>query len=300
MKKILINTINGLIQLIAVFTFTFILFNIAPGNPARIILGPSAPESAVKELEKELNLDKPLHIQFITELSSIFKLNFGKSLQLEKPVIKLVLNRAKLTFTLVIIALALAISISYILNLLGYLYPQIKPALNISKAGVALPAFVLSILSAVFISFAFPQLPMHYAPENPKTLILPSLIISLYPTAMMTEITLTKINQNMQSTLFKSTLALGISKLRAFHNVLLETSLVSIIAGWINILTVAFFSTLVIEIIFSIPGIGPLLVTATLQKDFPLLKGIVILNSAFFIFINMIADSIYKFIDPRL
>lgn len=299
-KSFVFSILSKIIQIIAIFTFTFILFNIAPGNPARIILGPVAPESTVRELEIELNLDKPWHVQFVTELKSLFQLNFGKSLQLEQPVIKIVLERAKLTFAIAIIALAIAFLLSYAFNLIGYLYPKTSLVINIVKTGVVLPPFVTSILSAVFVAILFPSLPLHYTQKNLLSLLLPSLIISLYPTAMMTEIISSKVRKNMDSTLFKATLALGTSKIRTFHSVLIKTALISIIAGWVNILTVAFFSTLVVEIIFSIPGIGPLLVLATLQKDFPLLKGIVVLNSIFFIMIHLIAENIYRIIDPRI
>jgi peptide/nickel transport system permease protein len=296
MRKILYS----LSLIIAIFTFTFVLFNLIPANPARIILGPSAPEDAVKKLEKELGLDKPKHIQFLNEFFNLLKLNFGNSTISKKPVGKQVLDRLKNSFKLIFFTLSIAILISYALNLIAFFYPKLNPVINFTQFGVILPTFVSSIAIATLISILFPNISLRYEPQNIQTLILPALILSFYPTAVLTHILHNKINEAINSDYFKSSCALGFPKNYLFHKVALKSALVSFLSAWVNLLGIAFFSTITIEIIFTIPGIGPLLVESITQKDFPTLKAIVLLNATFFIIINTIADFIYPKIDPKL
>mgnify|MGYP000622495709 CR=1 FL=1 len=294
------NIIYSISLIIGMFTLSFILFNLIPTNPARIILGPSAPEEAVKKLQKELNLDKPLHSQYITELINFLKLKPGKSIILNKPTINETINKLKNSSQLIILSLLIALIISYTLNLIAFYVPKLKPIINLTKLGVILPTFVSSITIAVLLTLTLPELSLRYQPQNISTLILPALILSFYPTALLTHILNNKINEITQSQYFISTLALGFSKNYLFHKILLKSTLVSLISTWTNLLSVAFFSTITIEIIFSIPGIGPLLLQSITQKDFPMLKTILIINAFFFILVNTLTEIIYHKIDPRI
>jgi peptide/nickel transport system permease protein len=294
------NLLYALSLIIGIFTITFIVFNVIPTNPARIILGPLVPEEVVKDLEKKLGLDQPLYVQFLRELKSFFTLNFGKSFFSEKEVGKEVSKKFVTSFKLIFLTLIIAIIISYLLNLISFYYPKFKNIVNITKFGIILPTFVSSITIAILIIILFPKIPIRYDPENFLTLILPSLILSFYPTALLTHIFHQKINEISNSTYFKSAASLGFSKNYLFHQICLRASLVSLISSLVNILSVAFFSTIIIEIIFTIPGIGSLLLDAVMKKDFNMLKGIVFLNSAFFIIINALAEVIYPKIDPRI
>jgi len=282
------------------FTLTFIIFNLIPTNPARIILGPNAPQEAVIELERKLGLDKPLYIQFINEFKDTFKFKFKKSIISEKDVLKEVIKRFINSFKVIFLTLIFSIFISYFLNLISFYHPKFKFIVNITKIGIILPTFVSSISIITLIAIFFPKISIRYNPENFLTLILPALILSFYPIAFLTHVFNKKINEITKSTYFKSAVSLGFSKNYIFHKICFKASLVSLLSSLVNILSVAFFSTIIIEIVFTIPGIGLLLFDSVIKKDFPMLKAIVFINALFFITINLIAEILYSKIDPRI
>ncbi|NQU63957.1 MAG: ABC transporter permease subunit [SAR324 cluster bacterium] len=129
---------------------------------------------------------------------------------------------------------------------------------------------------------------------------LPACVVGLYPLAVMTGILREKILEVANMLYVTSSFALGYSRFYIFHFVILRSVAVSWLAGWVNLLSVIFTASLVVEVIFSIPGVGPLLITSIQQRDYPMLQGVVLINAFFFIGLSWLSELLFKFLDPRI
>ena len=104
----------------------------------------------------------------------------------------------------------------------------------------------------------------------------------------------------MHTDYVRSAFSLGFSRWYIYHVTLLPSLAVSWLAGWVNLLSTVFVASFVIEVIFTIPGVGPLLISAIQQKDYPILQGIVLLNACFFIILAWVSEYLFRYIDPRI
>lgn len=292
---------NALALAVGVIALTFCLFHLAPGDPARVILGPNASEVQVAALSHSLGYDRPLLAQAAAHFQNIATLEFGRSLADNRPVLDVVLPKFAITATIGLQAALLSLLISYGLNLLVFLRPRTTPFIDILRFGVLLPVFLLTLLGALVIGIALPQLSLSQggAAAGPFHQILPSVIAGLYPVAVMTTILRERVVESMARPSFRTTQAYGFAGWPLFHRSLFRPSIVPWLAAWINQLSLVFFASLVLEVILSIPGAGTLLLGAIQGRDFPVLQGIIIINGVFFIAVTWLADALFPILDPR-
>jgi ABC-type dipeptide/oligopeptide/nickel transport system permease component len=292
---------NALALAVGVLAFSFCLFHLAPGDPARVILGPNATEQQVAALRHSLGYDQPLLTQAVAHFRKMATLEFGRSIVDGRPVLGLVLPKFAITATIGLQAAILSLLFSYGLNLLVFSQPRTAPLLGILRFGVLLPVFLLTVLAALAIGFFLPQfsLSRDSAAFGPFRQILPSLIACLYPVAVMTTILRERILESMTRPAYRASRAYGAIGWRLFHCNLFRPSSVPWLAAWVNQLSLVFFASLVLEVILSIPGSGTLLLNAIQARDFPVLQGIIVINGAFFIIVTWLADELFPILDPR-
>lgn len=302
-SKIVIQTIFAITLFFGVMAGSFLLFNIAPGDPARIMLGPNASEKTVELVRHQLGTDLPLWEQWIIHVKRIIQFDLGRSIidgcSVRDEVLKKFLVTAKIGAFSIIIALL----ISYINNLMVYLYPRINILIKFVNIGVAMPTFFTGVIAALIFSVWFPLISLAGfggTNANWTTLLLPALIAALYPTALMTRLLHEKIKEASTSNYTRAVLSLGFSKWYIFHRSLLRTALVSWLAALVNQLSIVFVASFVLEVIFTIPGIGILLISSIQRKDYPVLQGILIINAIFFITLSWLSEVIFSWLDPRV
>lgn len=301
-RSLLVRTAYSASLLLAVVIVTFFLFRVAPSNVARVILGPNASPEAARQLQEELGLNRALSVQLLDYLASVAQLDFGTSVTDGSPVAETVIDKFQVTAQIGLLGSFLALLGSYLLNLAAYLYPRLRTLIHVVKSGVALPSFLTAILGAVLVGVLFPFISLSgYGSGGTVTgLLLPALIVALYPLALLTSVLREQITSVSASDHAAAARSLGASAWRVFHQSLLRPSLVSWLAVLVNQLSIIFLGTFVIEIIFTIPGVGSLLVEAIQQRDFPVLQGIVIINATFFVLLSWGSELLFASVDPRV
>ena len=274
--------------LLGLCVLTFFLSHIAPGDPARIILGPSAPEETVKALRVEMGLDKPIALQFGKFLEETVTGRWGASWLTRQPVLREVGDHLPPTLWLGFFASLYSITLALALNAAFFIFPRFgKLLLPTLRLGIALPGFVVAVAAAL-LTIRIQAWTGWTADDGPSgaRFLVPALAVALYPACVMTALLRDRFNGILASPFFRSARASGYPPRDLFFRVLLPNSWTTLFTAWVNQISLLVFSTIVVEWVFSFRGIGTLLIRSIQGKDLPVLSGIILLNGLFFLVVR--------------
>jgi len=265
------------------------------------MLGPNADESQVKIVRKELGLDNPLHLQFRNFLYKTITFDFGRSYIDGRTIYEEVLSKFKVSLFLVLLATFFIFLYSIAIVLIGVRFYPIVDKINFLF--ISTPTFFSGVIIAIFVFLFYPFTSFSGAIHSIADILYllpPAFILALYPMAILARILKQEIEKINKSTFITAARAFGFSEtqIRLRHSI--RNALVPFIAALSNQLPMLFTGAFIIEIIFSIPGVGSLLIKSILHKDFPMLEAVVILNGLQFIGINLMFEFLYPVIDPRI
>nr|VFJ55784.1 MAG: peptide/nickel transport system permease protein [Candidatus Kentron sp. FW] len=285
-----------------IILLSFVLFHAVPTDPARIMLGPNAEEAQVDALRSELGLDRPLSIQFATYLRNVAGLDFGTSF-VDGRAVRVEVGK-KLTVTLVLILASLILTLAYVVISIGTGILGIwKLTAFANFLWVSLPTMFSALLIAILSAYYYPFTTFSGTFSRFSDylyLLPPAFILALYPMAVLSRIARAEMVRIDQSQFVIAARAKGLTESAVFRRHTLRNILIPFLAALSNQIPILFTSTFIVEIIFSIPGIGSLLVRSLLQRDFPMLEGIVIVNGLVIIVAYMLFEFIYPLVDPRV
>ncbi len=290
---------------VGVTLICFILMNLNPSSPAEVTLRVNniiiiTPE-AIKETEKELGLDKPLHIQYLLWLKNIFKGNLGLSYETKEPVLKEILKALPTTLALTIIALVLIAFFGLTIGIICAIYENtvfdklIRIAIFISSA---IPSFWLALLLIWLFSIHLNILPSN-GMEKMNGLILPAITLTIVYICTFIRIIRNSLIQVRSSLFITYAKARGLYKYQ-----ILKHQIKSIINPFIIALSMSIprllVGTVIIENIFALPGLGRLCIHAIFSRDYPMIQAYVLFSAILFIIFNLFADIWIQIRDPRL
>lgn len=316
--------------MLGVITLIFALFNILPGDPARMMLGQNADQESIDMIHKELGLDKPLPIQYLDYLNDLspigmdedgkfgFKApNLRRSYQSGKTVASILGESFPNTILLALVSIAFAFVVGVTLGSLAAIYSDTwleKAILLLTSFGMSLPSFFAAILIAWFFAFVladFTGLSMFgslYSVDDfgngeyidLKNLILPALTLGIRPLSVICELTKSTMKEVLQQDYIRTAKAKGLSKFQIIKNHALRNTLnpvVSSISSWFaSLIAGAVF----VEYIFDWKGVGVVIVDSLEKYDFPVLMGTLIVICVMLIMINILTDIIHAMLDPRI
>ena len=320
----------GLLVMLGVITLIFALFNILPGDPARMMLGQNADQESIDMIHKELGLDKPLPIQYLDYLNDLspigmdedgkfgFKApNLRRSYQSGKTVTSILGESFPNTILLALVSIAFAFVVGVTLGSLAAIYSDTwleKAILLLTSFGMSLPSFFAAILIAWFFAFVladYTGLSMFgslYSVDDfgngeyidLKNLILPALTLGIRPLSVICELTKSTMKEVLQQDYIRTAKAKGLSKFQIIKNHALRNTLnpvVSSISSWFaSLIAGAVF----VEYIFDWKGVGVVIVDSLEKYDFPVLMGTLIVICVILIMINILTDIIHAMLDPRI
>ncbi|MBQ1191429.1 MAG: ABC transporter permease [Bacteroidales bacterium] len=320
----------GLLVMLGVITLIFALFNILPGDPARMMLGQNADQESIDMIHKELGLDKPLPIQYLDYLNDLspigmdedgkfgFKApNLRRSYQSGKTVASILGESFPNTILLALVSIAFAFVVGVTLGSLAAIYSDTwleKAILLLTSFGMSLPSFFAAILIAWLFAFVladFTGLSMFgslYSVDDfgngeyidLKNLILPALTLGIRPLSVICELTKSTMKEVLQQDYIRTAKAKGLSKFQIIKNHALRNTLnpvVSSISSWFaSLIAGAVF----VEYIFDWKGVGVVIVDSLEKYDFPVLMGTLIVICVMLIMINILTDIIHAMLDPRI
>ncbi|MDU3010282.1 MAG: ABC transporter permease [Peptoniphilus harei] len=311
MSKIIFKKVISLfLTLFFVSLIIFFVFQVLPGNPAEIILGTEADEAQVLALEKELGLDKPILVRYGNWIKDILKLNMGTSLKYQVPVKDLFLRKLPVTLYLTFFSLFLSLIIAIPLSIQitaksDKWYSSIITA--ITQLGISIPsfwlAFLLIYLFAVklgwFNTLSYNAMSGNFF-EKLYKFFLPSLAIAIPNIATIIRYMQSAILDEINKDYVRTARMKGLLLKDILYKHVLRNALIPVITIIGISITSSIGGSLVVENVFSLPGIGSLIVQSISSRDFPLIQSVVLAVAFMVIFINLLVDIIYKIVDPRI
>ena len=295
--------------LFGVLLLGFLLVQLAPGDPARVLAGPSAPPDVVAALRDRMGLDDPVLVQFFRYLGRLMEGDLGRSLISNATVISELRAAIGPTAELMLACLIWSIPLGIAMGTLaavwrGSIVDRIIMAFSV--AGVSLPIFFICLVLIQFIGVEWRLLPFIgrggplWTVEGLRHIALPALSLGLIFIGPVARMTRSSVLEVLRLDHVRTARSKGLSETRvilrhALRNALIPVvTLVGLQAGYL------LGGAVVTETIFSYPGIGRLAVGAILSSDFPLAQGTILVLALAFIFINMIVDVLYALLDPRV
>lgn len=296
--------------LFVVAMIAFVVFRLIPGDPALIILGVEADQSAVAHLHHELGLDQPIYMQFWQWLGKLTKGDLGSSLRLSAPVSQLLWQRLPVTTGLAIMAILLATVIAVPMGILaathrgGWLD---LTTMALSQVGVAVPAFWAGIILLLVFSMELGWFtPGGFIPfaESPwlavKSLILPSLALGLQRAAILTRMTRASMLDVLSQDYMRTARSKGLSERVVLYRHGLKNAIIPVLTVLGMHLGGLLAGSIVIEQVFNLPGVGQLTLMAVNCRDLPLAQGLVMFTATIIILLNFTVDLLYSYLDPRI
>lgn len=290
--------------------FVFSLLYLAPGDPAAVIAGDQASPADVEKIRVSLGLDKPYLWRFGIWLSQILQGDLGVSIFSQLPVSELILQRIEPTLSLMLFALLITVVVGIPMGLLaawnkGGVIDRL--VMGFAVLGFSIPIFVFGYLLAYVFGSVFRLVPVQgFVPISSgigpflKTIILPSIALSTVYIALVARITRTSMLEIISQDYMRTARAKGLSPFAMVVSHALKNAAIPII----TVLGVGFATLLggavVTETVFSVPGLGRLTVDAILRRDYPVIQGVILLSSLFYVLVNLAVDITYMIVDPRI
>lgn len=302
LRIIVRQTSYALSLLVALISLCFLFFTLAPGDSARIILGPNASEDAVAALRHDLGLHRPVLEQWFDFLKGVVQGDLDRSWLDGRSVAGETLPRFWITAKIGLMAALISLTISYTVNLLAYMVPALRRVKTLVYVGVILPSFYAGVLAVLVAGHWLPGISLvGYGDQvgGVLQLLLPAIVVALYPLALLTRLLEEKLAEQETAMHARAMRAWGYGKVVVFHKALLHPAAVPWLTAWINQLSLIFIASFIVEVIFTIPGIGALLLDSIQSKDFPMLQGIIVINGCFFIAMFWSNELLARWVDHR-
>ena len=276
--------------LLGLCILTFFLSHVAPGDSARIILGPSAREDVVEALRVEMGLDRPLWRQFARFMGDTVSGNWGSSWLTRQPVMREISDHLPPTLWLGFFASLYSIGLALAINALAFTWPALGRILLPSlRLGIAIPAFVFAVAAALAAIRLETITGWSAGQQSATRFLLPALAVALYPACVMAALLRDRFSAIMAAPFSRAARAAGQPPSLIFLQTLLANSWPTLLIAWVNQISMLVFSTIIVEWVFSFRGIGTLLIRSIQGKDLPVLSGIILLNGAFFLLIRLLS-----------
>ncbi|MEK3933868.1 ABC transporter permease [Sporosarcina sp. FSL W7-1349] len=308
----IIRRLFGLIPVL--FGVTLLVFSImylSPGDPAKIILGPKATADSIAKLRTDLGLDEPFLKQYFTWIGNVLTGDWGRSIQLKMEVLPLVMDRFGATLILTITSALFAIVTGVAVGIVSAYkkYSFIDRALMIMiLVGFCLPVFWLGILLQIIFGLQLNWLPISgmYSPggsgfeQLAKHLILPSIALSAGVGAVIARMTRSSMLEVFENDYIRTARSKGLSEKRIVFLHALRNAFIPVITVIGMQIGFLLAGAVLVEKVFSWPGIGTLMIDGILARDFPLVQGIILFVATAYVLVNLIVDILYALLDPRI
>jgi peptide/nickel transport system permease protein len=298
--------------LLGVSIVVFLMIKLVPGDPAYAILGPQAQPQDVQQLRQALGFDQPLPVQYWRWLSRALQGDLGRSLELREPVVDLVLSRFKNTLILtacsMLISLAVGLSAGIVSATRQYSWLD-RLTMVLALFGNSMPAFWLGLVLILIFSLGlgwFPTGGMYSLRGSGgpgdllSHLVLPAVTLGGASTAIIARLTRSSMLEVIRQDYVKAARAKGLAERSVIWRHALKNALLPVVTV-VGLQTGFLLGGAVLtETVFSWPGVGFQLFRAIAARDIPLIQGGVLLIAVTFVFINLLVDVLYAYLDPRI
>ena len=316
--------------LFGVALIVFVLLRVVPGDPIAMLIPPGARESDIANLRELYGLDKPIWLQFVFWLGAVAQGNFGNSISLRESVLVLVLSHLPATLELAFFALSIALLLGILFAVASVYWRGRWPESLVdgfSGFALAIPDFLWALIFILLLGVLLPVMPisgrmdpaMDFTPSTQFYLIesllrgelrifaslvshaiLPALALALPLAAMIVRVLKNSLNEAMEQDYILLARVKGFTRTRIIWGEALRNALIPTVALTGVQFTFLIGGTVLVEYIYSYPGIGNMAIGAVIQRDLPLIQGLVLTFAVLFIVINFLIDASYHWLNPRV
>jgi peptide/nickel transport system permease protein len=296
--------------MLVVVTVVFFLIHLIPGDPVAVILGPEANAEQIEAARRELGLDRPLPEQLVRFYTRLLRGDLGRSYFLDRPVTTALWERAEPTLVLMASALFVAVLIGVPSGIVAGAYPGSgwdRVLMTLALLGVCVPGFWLSLNFIYLFSVRLGWLPVAgYASvfSDPvaafRYMLLPAVSLGFSQSALIARIARSCMIEVLRQDYIRTARAKGLAERSVIYLHGFRNALVPVVTVIGITMAILIGGAVVTEIVFNIPGLGRLIISAILRRDYPVVQGVVLLTAAAYMLINLVVDMVYAFIDPRI
>lgn len=288
------------LTILLVITVTFFVMKAIPGGP---FLSEKASSPAVTaQLEEKYGLNKPLWEQYVTYLQGVLRFDFGPSLKMRgRTVAQLMLEGFRTSGILGLMAAGIALAVGLTLGALAAVYHNRWPdrlIMVLSTASVAMPSFVTATLLLLVFCVFIPLFPPNGS--TAAGLVLPVVALSLYPAAYITRLTRSGMLDVLGQDYIRTARAKGVPAGRLIFRHALKNAVTPVVTYMGPMVAYILTGSLVVENIFSVPGIGGYFYSGIINRDYPMVMGTTIFLASVLVLMTLLSDIVYKLLDPRV
>ncbi|MCK1336126.1 ABC transporter permease [Bradyrhizobium sp. 38] len=288
---------------LAVVLLVFVLFSVVPGSIVSSMSDDSDPQVELR-MKKQLGLDDPVYVRFGAYIAKLVTGDFGTSFRTREPVATMIAKRMWPTLQLIFAAMALAVVIGVPLGFIAALKPGgivDTLAMVVAVSGLSIAKFWLGLVLMYFFALKLGWLPSFgYGDGGLKYLILPAVTLGVSPMALFARTTRAAVLEIMTADFVRTARSKGMSETRVVKWHVMRNALVIILTTVGLQFGALMGQAVVVEKLYSWPGIGSLLVDSVLQRDIPAVQGSILVVVLAFLAINLLIDLLYGVIDPRI
>ncbi|WP_428492019.1 ABC transporter permease [Rhodopila sp.] len=302
--------LSALPILLIVSLITFAMIHLIPGDPAIAIAGMSATPEQVANIRRDLGLDQPLPSQLWDWYANLLHGNLGRSLLLGQPVVQATMQRLPVTLALSAYALVLTLMLGLISGIVAALRQNSwidQAAMVLAMIGISVPSFYLGLLMIILFAVDLRWLPTGgyvALTQDPlgwlATSTMPAIALALLLAGLLARITRSTMLEVLRQDYIRTARAKGLPERLVVMKHALANALIPITTVVGIIVSLLISGSVVVETLFSIPGIGQLLTQAVLNRDYPMVQGGLLITTALLVGVNILVDVCYALLDPRV
>ena len=291
-----------ILTVLLISTIVFVVIRVIPGDPALVIAGIDASQSDIDAIRAKLGTDEPMLSQYVNWIWQVIRFDFGNSMISGQPVTRLVLERFPLTLSLALMGIVISIIIAIPLGVISavkrwsfwdYL------GMAFSQIGMAIPSFWLGILLLLLFSVKIKIFPL-FGSGTIMHLILPAISLGIARAAVLLRLTRASMTEELSKEYIVTARSKGLTNRMVYYKHALKNALLPVITiGGIQ-LGYMLGGAIIIEQVFSLPGLGRLFLFGVYQRDFPLIQGGVVFVAFVFSLINFLVDMLYSVLNPKI
>ena len=311
MLRYILQRFAGMLVVMAVVvTVVFVIVRVAPGDPASVMLGPDATAQDVAALRARLGLDQPLPVQYALFVAQLLRGDLGHSIFLNMPVLTALAERAEPTFFLTLFSITIASAIAIPVGILSAYRrgsPFDQATTTVAMLAASIPSFWLGLLLIQTFAVRFGVFPVSgYGGPGASLvtrlyhLVLPSLALGIVSSALILRFTRASMLDVLNDDYIRTARSKGMGEFRVVMKHAFKNALIPILTvlGLTAALLVS--GAVVTETVFGLPGVGSLVVSAVLRRDYPVIQGALLVVAALYVIINFLIDMLYLVVDPRV
>ncbi len=307
-RSLALRLLFGVLSLIFISLVSFGADELAPGDAATVLIGEKAPPGAVAALREQMGLNRPWTVRYVEFASKAARGDFGKSYYgTKEPVSDILRANLPMTLRIASFAILLASIIGITLGTLAAVRENRgtdRVVLSLSTLGVTVPNFVLAPILVYIFAVQLNRLPTSWVVDRVAPdiyyLILPVVILSLRPMALLTRLTRASMIDTLNQEFIRLAVAKGVPKFRLVIRHALRNAILPVVTAIGTSFGFLLTGSFIVETAFALPGIGREGIEAIQKGDTPLIQATVLVAGALFILINLIVDLLIPILDPRV